>query len=619
MYMRGIFTATMLALAAFANAQTVAWEVPVNGKAERIFFNGFTQTPIVEMSDNFVGIDAEKSTTAWTIQKAKGNENLKKAAKVAALTGNSSEASMMNKFEKQVYQEVDWTHFVFVGDKVIDVVTGETIIDGVREIQASDVIPELNIALVRIDGTDKNVSLHAIDIASNKVLWKFPLPKPKKAIAANLLLDMAMVQCRPGISADGNVIYGFDQFLYLIDAKSGSKKWENQSKPEVYLIDDSNMYIFSIESGLKKIHLVDAKTGKDVWAQPMKLSAPFAELIQIDNTQAIIASEAEVNIIDIKAGKMKWKKSFSAPFYKSAELTDEGIRICYGNKIQMLDKSTGEKAWKKPIELDGVDESKSPQVEKQYKSTYSIMTNNRLLVYDKETNKRKFKLDLSPTDRVAYDDATGKIVALSGKKVYVIDPDADAKLPAVVTKVDDPSTISGLKVSDNGYFIYGAKEYVMIGKDKSVIAQKVFPQLKTGRGANAALLAASIYNGIKSVKITATDGNGQVVAESGLFCSAAEADQHGRAWEAQKNLRHKMKDNEKAKKAARATDDLSIFMTSEKVNGDELVQLVVVDQNTGKEVKSFRLSDDKNVVYEIDFNSNTVYAVDGGKLRAIKY
>ena len=238
--MRGIFTATALALATFAHAQTVAWEVPVNGKAERIFFNGFTQTPIVEMSDNFVGIDAEKSTTAWTIQKAKGNENLKKAAKVAALTGNSSEASMMNKFEKQIYQEVDWTHFVFVGDKVIDVVTGETIIDGVREIQASDVIPELNIALVRIDGTDKNVSLHAIDIATNKVLWKFPLPKPKKAIAASLLLDMAMVQCRPGISADGNVIYGFDQFLYLIDAKSGNKKWENQSKPEVYLIDNSN-------------------------------------------------------------------------------------------------------------------------------------------------------------------------------------------------------------------------------------------------------------------------------------------------------------------------------------------------------------------------------------------
>ena len=49
--MRGFFTDTMLTMAAFANAQTVAWKVPVNGKAERIFFNGFTQTPIVEMSD----------------------------------------------------------------------------------------------------------------------------------------------------------------------------------------------------------------------------------------------------------------------------------------------------------------------------------------------------------------------------------------------------------------------------------------------------------------------------------------------------------------------------------------------------------------------------------------
>ena len=89
--------------------------------------------------------------------------------------------------------------------------------------------------------------------------------------------------------------------------------------------------------------------------------------------------------------------------------------------------------------------------------------------------------------------------------------------------------------------------------------------------------------------------------------------------DAQRELRHKLKANEKAKKASRSSDNLSIFLTSEKANGEELVQLAVVDQNTGKEVKTFRLSDDKNVVYEIDFNSNTVYAVDGGKLKAIKY
>ena len=236
--MRRILTITALALGVMAQAQTVLWEAPVTGNAEKIFFNAFTQTPIIEMSDNFVGVDAEKNKVAWTIQKAKGNENLKKASKVMALTGNTSEASMMNKFEKEAYQEVDWTHFVFVGDKVIDVVTGEAIINGVREIQASDIIPELNIALIRVDGTDKNVSLHAVDIESNKVLWKFVLPKPKKAIAANLLLDMKMVQCRPGISADGNVVYGFDQYLYLLDAKTGSKKWENPSKPEYYLIDN---------------------------------------------------------------------------------------------------------------------------------------------------------------------------------------------------------------------------------------------------------------------------------------------------------------------------------------------------------------------------------------------
>ena len=616
--MRRILTITALALGVMAQAQTVLWEAPVTGNAEKIFFNAFTQTPIIEMSDNFVGVDAEKNKVAWTIQKAKGNENLKKASKVMALTGNTSEASMMNKFEKEAYQEVDWTHFVFVGDKVIDVVTGEAIINGVREIQASDIIPELNIALIRVDGTDKNVSLHAVDIESNKVLWKFVLPKPKKAIAANLLLDMKMVQCRPGISADGNVVYGFDQYLYLLDAKTGSKKWENPSKPEYYLIDNSGNYIFSMESGLRKIHLVDAKTGKDVWAEPMKLSTPFADLIQLDNTQAIIATEMDVNIIDIKSGNKKWKKNFSTPFYKNAEVTDGGIRVSYGSKIQMINKSTGEKVWKSPIELEGVDEGKSAQIEKQYKSTYVIQTNNRLIVYNKETNKRKFKLDLALTDRVAFDDATGKIVALSGKKVYVIDPDGDVKLPAVVTKVDDPASIVGLKVSDNGYFIYGAKEYVMIDKNKTIVAQKVFPQLKTGKGMDAALRAASLYSGFKSTKVSVSDGNGNTV-EYGVFCSAEEADRNERAWKEQRDLRNKLKANEKAKKAVRASDDLSIFLTSEKSKGNELVQLVIVDQNTGKEVKSFRLSNDKDVVYEIDFNSNIIYAVDGGKLKAIKY
>lgn len=104
-----------------------------------------------------------------------------------------------------------------------------------------------------------------------------------------------------------------------------------------------------------------------------------------------------------------------------------------------------------------------------------------------------------------------------------------------------------------------------------------------------------------------------------LLKNAEEADRNERAWKEQRNLRNKLKANEKAKKAVRASEDLSIFLTSEKSKGNELVQLVIVDQNTGKEVKSFRLSNDKDVVYEIDFNSNIIYAVDGGKLKAIKY
>ena len=80
-----------------------------------------------------------------------------------------------------------------------------------------------------------------------------------------------------------------------------------------------------------------------------------------------------------------------------------------------------------------------------------------------------------------------------------------------------------------------------------------------------------------------------------------------------------MKANAKQKKAVRSSDNIAIFMTSEKANGQEQVALALVDKNTGKEIKTFKFSNDRDVVYEIDFNTNHVYFVEAGKLTSMKF
>jgi hypothetical protein len=64
-----IFASAILA-ATQLQAQQVEWSAPVQGDAKTIFFHNFTQTPVLEMENNWVGIDNANHKVAWTIKKS---------------------------------------------------------------------------------------------------------------------------------------------------------------------------------------------------------------------------------------------------------------------------------------------------------------------------------------------------------------------------------------------------------------------------------------------------------------------------------------------------------------------------------------------------------------------
>ena len=99
--MRGIFTATVLALATLAHAQTVAWEAPVNGKAERIFFNGFTPFQLKRPENRSLGIDLGlqnadigQISVILAVVKAVAHDEIVRHGKAGVVNGNADLSSL---------------------------------------------------------------------------------------------------------------------------------------------------------------------------------------------------------------------------------------------------------------------------------------------------------------------------------------------------------------------------------------------------------------------------------------------------------------------------------------------------------------------------------------------
>lgn len=634
--MKRLALASTVLLFAQLHAQEVEWSAPVTGKPTSIFFHDFTQTPILETGKSWTGMDNENHKVAWSINKSAKNETLKKVSKVNALSG--SKDNEVKGLIQEDYREIDGTQFAFVSGVIVDVVNGQAVVGSEStpcKLLQEDIIPSMNAVLFKVEIESKEM-VYAVDLESDNVLWKTQLSEISKG--KSLMKGFVATQTGdantftsptrfvPGVDKNGNIIYANGKFLYLLNKSNGSVKWKNECNPGKFIIDKTGKFIYVVErvgalaiSGAplgKKMSCLFADNGNKRWSEPMKLEGSFTDLIELNDRQIVVATMTNIDVYDLASAKPVWKKPYSMPFFKSVENTKDGLLVYYGNKMNLINPVDGKPVWSKPVELEDVDNTISAQVRKDYNQTFAIFTNSKFVVFDKNTNKKKWSMGLSKGDRVAFDDVNGKALVISGKKIYVLTPDADAKKPAAVeAKLTAADELVGYQVSDNGYFIYGAKEFIMVSKDGKVLEQKVYPQLKTGRWANAAMIASEIGSGIMSARFV--DGNGN--ATGGVFCDAETAEQSARAYDELVKQRHEMKANAKQKKAVRSSDNVAVFMTSQKANGQEQVALALVDKNTGKEIKTFQFSNDRDVVYEIDFNTNHVYFVEGGKLTSMKF
>ncbi len=597
-----LLTLLALGLAGLASAQTPDWSLPISGKVKSIFFNDFTQTPIVECEDKFIGIDQTTKSVAWTIEKSSLG-----AKALSALTSADLKAS-------KDYMEIENTHIAACKSVVFDVATGEIILgddkNPIDQFISGDAIAELNYALVKAK-VDGFFQLFAIDIATNKVVWSTQLDEFFTAgdafkAAGALVSDRNFSrQLLAPIYNKGNVIYVSNKTLYAIEGKTGKIVWQQKANPALFAVDKSGKYVVTVQpaGGLKagmvgyskKMNCYNASNGESVWGDDFKLDNAFIAMDFVNDNEIVIAEIAGIQKYDLSTGKEMWKKRHGGPATNGLVVTKEGIKHYYGNKIQLVDIANGSELWKKEIKLDGLDEESANAFQKDYTTNFVIVTNNKIGVFKQADSKKLYTIDLDPEDQVAFDDVNNKVVVANGKKLIIIDPENDAKAPtALKAKLEYPKELNGVYASGQGEFVYGPNEYILVGLDKSVVAQKVYPQLKTAKEKLASFAKTA----------TKTHGFMMISLPSSV-------------WQDANKKATKFANNTKKRTAPRGNENIQVFVTGETSDAGDIIKLALVNKTTGEEIKQIEFSKNRGVIYEIDFNANVVYYYDNGNFNVM--
>jgi outer membrane protein assembly factor BamB len=632
---------TLIAIALLLATKTYSqvtpeWKTPVEGTPSSIYFHNFTQTPIVETSKFYYGVNPTDKKITWTIKKSDAMAAMQAARTASALSGSDDVTQGMN---LEQYYEIPYTQFANINNNIVDISSGAIILgegnNPIKALNSNHIIPELNILLLNVKDADGSTKLYALDIASSKILWGTKLAEASATKDALKFVEKGFVVkidlFTPAINGSKDIVYNNNGKLTLINSKTGAIIWENDCNPGTFFLneDQTKIIVINRPSSLssmavpkpfgKKVMAIDAATGKNLWAEQVELEGTYKMYKFLSKNEVLLAYNNGINLYDITSGKKMWKKDFETPNLKTVDDAKEGLGLQYGNKIMVINPKTGQKVWKKPIELEGVDENAEYEpLSKVYPNSLVIVAPEYISAYDKATGKRKWSKGIDKGARVGFDDSNNKILVVSKKQVFLFNPDNQTKAPkAIDVKIENPEEIVGYEVKPNGYFIFGQKEYMLVSKEGELVTSKVFNQLKGKRGANAALLAASIASGVMGAEVTTTSGDGQE-STSGLFVDAETAKGFQEMSAKQSEFRNQLKDNDKQRRAVRSDENNAYFVKGENANNATVISMVVVEKNSGKEVKTIDFSSDRDVVFEIDFNNGMLYYIEKGEFSTVK-
>lgn len=580
----------------------------LEANAQVIFIHSQTGIPILQSLTTYKAIHPKEGTVLWSMDRSQAS------TATSVIGGKDSEV--------RDYAELVGTPFILVSGKLINVNTGDVIIDGAERglafLRSDYTLPDLDLMLLEIAGKGA-IYLYAFDPFKGKEVWNVELRE--MSAVTQMVSESSTNELKPYLNSAGSLLYPNGKYLAAIDPASGKLLWNNKLDAGYIFTNEAGTRMVVAEargmlgmasmaemSGAaarkygKRIHLLDAATGESVWKKEKKLDGNVIYITPYDGGFLVVHDEG-FNIYSFDAPKSdgRWKKDYSAKV-SSVEFVDEGLMVYFKNKRMLVDPKTGDDVWKKPEKLEkersgflwasGADEPNMVGKHEVFISGNSVRVANALGF------TFSYEYILVQEDKIAiasYIPNEDSRTALPTYRFRVIDLSGD-KPTTTVRRVAIKRGLQAFDAIDGGYFFYNSQAFHILKYDPSeglsTVTEKFY---KDPAALGRFLTDLAVAAGTTTMAVNSTAN--QLSSNAG---SAAAYNAKMDALSTASDIGYGANDGGPI---GRVDQQFAFFFGRDKKDG---LTLFKVDKNTGEEVNKFRF-DDQTPLYEIDYINNKLY------------
>ncbi|KAA3659292.1 MAG: hypothetical protein DWQ04_22795 [Chloroflexi bacterium] len=186
----------------------------------------------------------------------------------------------------------------------------------------------------------------ALDADTGKEQWQFGPEQRQENLPDDPECLWCALKFRPPTIANG-IIYvaSHDDYIYALDASSGTEKWRFDTGSLVWgapIIEDGLLYA-GCNNG--RIYILDAKTG--IEQQQFNFLGDINS-IKVEGNMLYIATELDLIAKNRHTGVEQWHKitSIMDGFSRQLHMDDERLYLLSMSRMTAIDKSTGSFDWK---------------------------------------------------------------------------------------------------------------------------------------------------------------------------------------------------------------------------------------------------------------------------------
>lgn len=514
-----IFISTILFVSLFSFAQQKPiQQIPVNETAKKISLNDISGMAIVEAGEKLYGVKAGQSSPLWSLDVSDFQNS--PSIDIDDFVGDLKSIKLSKELD---FENIDGTPLIVITKglvkALVNSVDGKILFNSGKEnwaTIASHTYTEKG--LLFFENINNNrINIAAIDLKTGNKKWNIDLGDREslKGFFQKIPIEN-QEKIKPKFDKNGNLYGYFSGKLVKINPNTGELLWKNDQYINNFDINNegSSVIVVSTASGLggflgskENLNLLNADNGTSLLKEPMRVD----KIIYIEDLGEgfMLGSFSGTNVYDYKTGTKQWKKSISDDPRMMIK-SDNGYIFVSKNKMNFIDQN-GKEIWRRDIEIS--DNKDDAIIELKEKNGYIYyITSTYVNMVNKNTGekiwKRNLKLEEKRPTFFAFDENANEYILYNDEKLFKFGqntterPEEFAKL-----RLRREKEVNNLELRPNGYLISGMGEVSMIGKDGKVIYQSYYDEpggsnrvlkrigLKTA-GTIAALATSTVsYNG----------------------------------------------------------------------------------------------------------------------------